>query len=252
MCFQARYSRTAASSSSIRRASGARKISSLRCLRCALPRVLNASRANTSALASPPLRWNVWRGCTMTSRASSVSGMSPVPSGATVTAAKLPRPFWLLRPSRSTISAQTSSGRSRSRSASSLAARATDGWVSYQYRVPSEYRYVAWSASMCRDEAKWPMLSPGTAVPSQIRCWSMPLCALRRVAAEPRKMVRASRWVSARWPNTGRSWSIRAGSALGPSTSESMIDFQESSRYWVRSSKTRGSPSGMVAGMISG
>ena len=124
--------------------------------------------------------------------------------------------------------------------------------MSYQYRAPSRVQVGRLVGQQCSAEPKCPTVSPGTAVPSQIRCWSMPLCALFSVAAEPRKIVRASRRVSARCPNVVRSWSIRAGVDSAPSTSVSMIDFQESSRYWVRSSRTRRSPSGTVAGMISG
>ncbi len=85
-----------------------------------------------------------------------------------------------------------------------------------------------------------------------------PLCLQAFVAepivgAAPKNTVRARRLVSDRWPNSGLSLSMRAGSEFGPSTSASMIAFHESWRYCVSSAFTfavaRG---GIDPGMING
>ena len=80
----------------------------------------------------------------------------------------------------------------------------------------------------------------------------MPLCAEPIVGAAPKKTVRASRLVRDRCPKSGFAWSIVAGSEFGPSTSASMIAFQESWRYCVSSAFTLAVASGIEPGMISG
>ena len=154
--------------------------------------------------------------------------------------------------SRRRISAQVSSGRSFSRSACSRAIFCTDAAVAYQYRAPSEYRYVAWSDSSDSAFAKFPMVSPGVAMPSQMCCRSIPRCAALRVGAEPRKIARASRLVTFRVPSAGRDASILAGVDDVPSMSASITGLKLSSRYCEISVSTSSASSGTPPGMISG
>ena len=81
-------------------------------------------------------------GCTITSRTAASSGMSSLRSGPICTWVNMPR-VDRSGASRRRISAHVSSGRSFSRSACSRAIFCTDAAVEYQYRAPSEYRYVA-------------------------------------------------------------------------------------------------------------
>ena len=136
----------------------------------------------------------------ITSRTAASSGMSSLRSGPTCTCANMPRAATARGASRRRISAHVSSGRSFSRSACSRAIFCTDAAVEYQYRAPSEYRYVAWSDSSDSAFAKFPIVSPGVAMPSQMCCRSIPRCAAFSVGAEPRKIARASRLVTFRVP----------------------------------------------------
>ena len=83
-------------------------------------------------------------------------------------------------------------------------------------------------------------------------CRSIPRCAAFSVGAEPRKIARASRLVTFRWPSAGRDASIMAGVDDAPSMSASITGLKLSSRYCEISVSTSSASSGTPPGMISG
>ena len=111
---------------------------------------------------------------------------------------------------------------------------------------------MAWSDSSDSAFAKFPMVSPGVAMPSQMCCRSIPRCAAFSVGAEPRKIARASRLVTFRVPSAGRDASILAGVDDAPSMSASITGLKLSSRYCEISVSTSSASSGTPPGMISG